>query len=211
MKFMPINRQMYNVISEKEYFRRSTLNPELTKEISSDIAVEKDGYVYPVLPQTASECMVGIIDYDIAVKYHKPQNEEQVETYSTKHLIDFDKVDSAREMIQKQAEFEAAERTVLISKDNIYSLSIDTEKDSPEFALLKDAINKKQVDIQAYRGKLGSDFSNDLRLLTSSNSITFNKMKEIGGALDISGELILRDKNPNVANPIGEEIRTIIF
>jgi hypothetical protein len=155
--------------------------------------------------------MVGVVDYDIAVKYHKPQNEEQVETYSTKHLIDFDKVDSAREMIQKQAEFEAAERTVLISKDNIYSLSIDTEKDSPEFALLKDAINKKQVDIQAYRGKLGSDFSNDLRLLTSSNSITFNKMKEIGGALDISGELILRDKNPNVANPIGEEIRTIIF
>ena len=93
----------------------------------------------------------------------------------------------------------------------VVSASIDTEKDSPEFALLKDAINKKQVDIQAYRGKLGSDFSNDLRLLTSSNSITFNKMKEIGGALDISGELILRDKNPNVANPIGEEIRTIIF
>ena len=111
-------------------------------------------------------------------------------------------------MIQKTAELEKAEKSILIDKNNIYNIMIN-EDDTPEFALLKQAINNKQIDISSYKNRLSDSFSNNIRLLTNGNSITFSKLRTFAQVFDLECELIIRDKK-NVVNPMGEELHTII-
>lgn len=207
MKKVPIKKQIYDVISEDEYARRVKLNPSITKELANETAIERDGYVYP-LNSVSSPDVVGVANEGIALRYSKPKTEEEKKIYSKDNIIDFDNTSNLREMIEKQAKLERAEKNILLSTGNIYT-PLTKEEDTPEFALLKNAIRKKQIDIEAYKPRFGSDFSNNLRLVSTGNSITFNKLKTIASALDIEAELILRDKK-GAANPIGQELHTIL-
>ena len=205
MKKMLIDKQMLNVYSKEDYIRRSIINPDAVKELSGDSAIEYKGNVYPVIPQAAT--MVGVKDIGPVFKFNKPKEDDT--SYSSKHIIDFENASNLKEMIQKQAELEAAERTILIGKDNIYTITID-EEDTPEFALLKDAINRKKIDMNVYSKRFGSDASNNLRLLNNSHSITFMKLKAFAEALDLQIEMSISDK-PNCPNPVGETLSTKIL
>ena len=63
--------------------------------------------------------------------------------------------------------------------------------------------------IQTFIDRLGDNFNNDKRLLKGS-SITISKMKSICDKLDMKCTLIISDSNPNVPNPIGQEIKVDI-
>jgi len=209
MKKMLIDKQLYTVLSMDEFRERKQVNPEAFKEISNEFAVEYNGYVYPIIPREAS--MVGVKD-DIkspVIRFNKPTTEDDKEVYNSKNIIDFDNASTLQDMIRKQAELEAAERTILIGKDNIYTINID-EQDTPEFALLKDAINRKKIDMTVYSKRFGSDASNNLRLLNNSHSITFMKLKAFAEALDLELNLTITDK-PGCPNPVGETLSAKIL
>ena len=205
MKKMLIDKQMFNVYSQEDYVRRSLINPEAVKELAGDSAIEYEGNVYPIIPSGAS--MVGVKDIGPVFKFNKPKENDT--TYSSENIIDFENASNLKEMIQKQAELEAAERTILIGKDNVYTINID-EQDTPEFALLKDAINRKRIDMNVYSKRFGSDASNNLRLLNNAHSITFMKLKAFAEALDMQVDLTISDK-PDCPNPIGETLSAKIL
>ena len=211
MRKMPIGRSMYDVVTVDEYIRRTDINPEAMQAMSSDTAIEKDGYVYPIINTgVRNSTLVGVRDYGAALQFTKPSTEEEKQSHSSDNIIDLqNNTNGIIGMIQKTAELEAAERTVLICKDNVTQFMIKPE-DTPEFSLLKRALNQKNIDMSSYRHRHGSDYSNNMRILTTADSITFGKMKAIAEASDIEVELIMRDK-PGCANPIGEELRATII
>ena len=122
-------------------------------------------------------------------------------------MIDFENSSSLRESIEKTARLVNEERTILISPDNIYTPLIK-ENDTPEMALFKKAIAEKQIDIENYKPRFGSDYSNDLRAL-SGNSITFFKLKRMCDIFDINCMVTFEDKE-GAPNPIGERLTICI-
>ena len=211
MRKMPIGRSMFNVITEEDYMRRTATNPNAMKEMYLDMAIEKDGYVYPIInPNLRGYNSPGVRDYGNVIQYNRPKNDEERTTYSSSNIIDMqNNPNGIVGMIQKTAELDAAERTMLVCKDNITKFVIK-EQDTPEFALLKQALNQKNIDMSSYKHRHGSDYSNNMRILTSADSITFGKMKAIAEASDIEVELVMKDKK-GCANPIGSTLRTVII
>ena len=212
MKKILVHKNIFDVLSEEEYIRRSTMSAENNKDLAGETAVEKDGYAYPVIIPTQNmkeiPKVIGVIDCGPCLIYNKPESDEEKKTYDVGKAIDFDNTKNLKEMIQKTAELEKAEKSILIDKNNVYNITIN-EDDTPEFALLKQAINNKQIDISSYKNRLSDSFSNNIRLLTNGNSITFSKLRTFAQVFDLECELIIRDKE-NVVNPMGEELRTIV-
>ena len=186
MKKILIQKTILDILPEDDYIRRSITSTEINKDLADETAIEKDGYAYPVIIPTQS----------------------MKEVPKVVGVIDFDNTHDLKDMIQKTAELEKAEKSILIDKNNIYNIMIN-EDDTPEFALLKQAINNKQIDISSYKNRLSDSFSNNIRLLTNGNSITFSKLRTFAQVFDLECELIIRDKK-NVVNPMGEELHTII-
>ena len=206
MKKALLGKKMYDVIDEQEYLRRVNLNPNARKTLIEDTAIIKGDTIFPLLPNMP-ETAVGMYHCGPVLMYTKPQDSNDT-TYSSSHLIDFENnIGGLREIIEKQALYDAAEKSVLISKDNIYNVTVK-EDDTPEMQLFKTALNKKSVDIMSYKQRFSSDFSNDIRVI-QGDSITFGKLKKLASILDMEVELTIRDKKDAV-NPIGEELSTII-
>ena len=66
-------------------------------------------------------------------------------------------------------------------------------------------INSKHFDIDKYASRFGDNFPNDKRQLKSV-SATLNIIKRFCSNCDMEAILILRDKNPNVPNPMNREV-----
>ena len=210
MRKMPIgNRGIVDVLTEEEYINRTNTTPMAQEVLKSDYGIEKEGCVYPIIPAHSSTNLVGVKVYDLYLKYQKPKSEEEKEVYSSKKIMDFDKNPAGvKGMIESAAKLDAAERTMLLTKDNVTHFMIK-EDDSPEFSLLKQAINRKNIDMASYKQRQGGDYSNNMRLLNTANGISFSKFRNIADVCDLEAELIIRDK-PGCVNPMGEELRCVI-
>lgn len=207
MKKISVGRKIYDVIDEQEFIRRCNANPDIMKDLAEDTAVEKEGTVYPV-SYTYSDDNLAVVNCGPMLMYTKPDDFPNKDQYDSKNIIDFENVSGGlSEKIRQAAKLEEAERSVLISKDNIYSVSVK-ENDTPEMKLFKEALNKKQIDLVSYKPRFQSDYSNDIRVI-QGDSITFGKLKKLASIFDMDVELSIKDK-PNAANPIGEELHTKI-
>lgn len=202
MKKIKMGRTIRDVISHEEYIRRVNLNPDLMNELVDDTAIEMDGHVYPINRQYSPN-VVGMWDGGQVMVYTSPQEYINDPDYDAKNIIDFENVSSLRDSIEKQAELERAERSILISPDNIFAPVIK-DTDTPEMRLLKEAITRKRIDIDAYKPRFGSDFNNDKRLFEQS-SITIFKLKKMCDNFDMKCSLVIEDKK-NAPNPIGEKL-----
>lgn len=209
LKKMPIGKSLYDVYDESEYSKRFAAHPESMRELEPTSAIVRGDYVYPLQNPNLEYTTPGVKNYGPVLVYRQPSTPEEREDHSVKNMIDFEtNIHNCADMIQRASELAMAEQSILLKKDNITEFIIKDE-DTPEFKLLKQALTQKNVDITSYKHRFQSEFSNDLRILTKGNSITFNKMRAIANATDMELELIIRDK-PNCANPIGEELRAII-
>ena len=206
MKKVRIGKTIMDAIDEKEYMRRVSINPNANNELSNDTAVLKGDTVYPI-QKSYSKDAVGVYDAGPVLVYSRPQNMIDTNEYSSDNVIDFENSSSLRESIEKTARLVNEERTILISLDNIYTPLIK-ENDTPEMALFKKAIAEKQIDIENYKPRFGSDYSNDLRAL-SGNSITFFKLKRMCDIFDMNCMVTFEDKE-GAPNPIGERLTICI-
>lgn len=209
LKKMPIGKSLYDVYDENEYNKRFAVHPESMRELEPSSAILKDGYVYPLQNINGEYITPGVKNYGPVFRYQRPITEEEKEAYNASHVIDFESnINSCADMIQRTAQLAQAEQSILLKKDNVTEFMIQDE-DTPEFKLLKQALTQKNVDLTSYKHRFQAEFSNDLRILTRGNSITFNKLRAIAQATDMEVEVIIRDR-PGCANPIGEELHTII-
>jgi hypothetical protein len=202
MKKAKIGRRILDVIDESEFIRRSSLNPDIVASLAEDTAIEKDGHVYPVTKQYSKD-VTGVTDLGKVLLYSLTEQDKSTDEYKVDNVIDFENVKSLQESISKQNQLMSAERTILVSPENIFTPVIK-EEDTPEMKLLKQAICLKGIDLDNYKQRFGSDYNNDRRLF-EQNSITFFKLKRLAEIMDMNVSLSLEDK-PGAPNPIGEKL-----
>ena len=190
------------MIDESEFIRRSSLNPDIVASLAEDTAIEKDWHVYPVTKQYSKD-VTGVTDLGKVLLYSLTEQDKSADEYKVDNVIDFENVKSLQESISKQNQLMSAERTILVSPENIFTPVIK-EEDTPEMKLLKQAICLKGIDLDNYKQRFGSDYNNDRRLF-EQNSITFFKLKRLAEIMDMNVSLSLEDK-PGAPNPIGEKL-----
>ena len=199
-----INNITMNVIDEDEYIRRKQLpDPGL-----ENTCVEKDGVVYPIRNKFV-EGLPGVVNAGIMSVYTKPPK-ERMKDYSADRVINFSKSESYADLIKKKDKLANDEVTRLTTKDNILEPHIDSN-DSPALKLIKEALKAKEIDPESYRPRLGPDFSNCMRLITSkkNKSITLKKFTSIANAYDLKVDITVSDK-PGCVNPMKKVLKATI-
>lgn len=202
MKKIKIGKSIKDVIDEEEYMRRLDLNKDLVDSMSIDTAVEKDGMVFPVNKQY-SDSVPNVYNAGPVLVYTMPQEYKNNQDYYSSNIIDFTNTQGLSDSINKQAKLMEAERSILVSPDNIFTPVIK-ESDSPEMKLFKQAVARKRIDLDAYKPRFGSDFNNDKRSFDLS-TITFFKLKRLCNIFDIKGSITFEDIK-GAPNPIGEKL-----
>ena len=92
----------------------------------------------------------------------------------------------------------------ITSPDNITNIPI-RDTDQPEMRGLKMALNAKNIDIDRYAGRFGSNFPNDKRQLKNGTA-TLKIIKRFCENCDMDAILTFRDKGADVPNPMNTEI-----
>lgn len=200
--------KVYNVITEEQYF----LDPEesLIGEKAVSIKDGDDTYLLPVKSGTGNNKTPGYYkDGDLTFKVF-PTDDER-EKYKVEKLINFSDSNNLKEVLKKEEEITKLKEPWITSPDNITTVSIQDD-DSAELVALKEAINKKEIDIDKYADRFGANYPNYKRQL-KGNSITLKSLKIFCNNLDIDAKLILSDKGnpPNPMNDIVEVNLTDIF
>lgn len=197
MEKCKIGDKIYDVISVEDYIKNQELiDPSYT-------AIKDGDYLYPIRPKTSEQPGFYPISNAI-IEFKEPMTDKDKEEYSIDNTINFEDAKSLKEIISKQNKLKSAERSILTTPDNIFIPTIG-ENDSPEMVGLKKAVIAKEIDIDKYQGRFGSNYSNDKRLF-NDGSITMSKLKTMMKALDMKGTLIIEDLNEDVPNPIGSKI-----
>ena len=193
-----IANKTMEVISEDEYIRRS----KFADPMFEDTCVEKNGTLYPI-QKRYNEGAPGVYDAGPCFKYTNASNKED---YSANKIIDFDNATNYADMIKLKDKLNKAEIARLTTKDNIYVPTIG-DNDSPALKLIKEAVGNKNIDPESYRQRMGSDYMNLMRLVTSdsNHNISIKKMAAFGEAFDFDIEVTVTDK-PNAVNPIGKSL-----
>ncbi|WP_301067233.1 hypothetical protein [uncultured Duncaniella sp.] len=191
-----IGTTIYDVI-DYDTFRS---NPD-SFGYASYTAIRQGDTIYPVRSKT--DMQPGFYPGG-PMDFFKDPSPEQTEMYGVQNVINFSDAKTLREVIAAQQKLNNAERTILTTVNNVF-YPIISSHDTPEMAGLKEAIQKKNIDLDSYGPRFGPNYNNDKRLLHKS-SITFGKLRTIMDALDMKGTLILEDSASDVPNPIGEKI-----
>ena len=197
-KKMKISDTMYDVVSLKEY----TENKDVYVPRYTAIHDEENGIVLPVKTQTTED--TPCIEVGHGMSYELNLDDHDLSEFDEKNIIDLDNSKSINELMKKQEAVRDLERDILTSPDNLFKPKI-FDDDSGEMKALKTAVNMKEIDLDKYAPRFGANYNNDKRLFNKS-SISLTMLKRMCDALDIDATLILRDKDPNVPNPIGDEI-----
>ena len=196
-KKMRIGDRIYDVTTLEEYTQfKDAYIPQYTA-----IHDPYSGFVLPI--KNRYDKGPGIV-IGSGVSYIEEPEEEEMEDYLDKAIIDFDNSKSIHDMMEKQRIVRTLERDILTSPDNIFTPKI-FDDDSPEMKALKTAVLDKHIDLDKYEPRFGSNYNNDKRLF-NKNTISLSMMKRMCEALDIEATLILTDKSDDVPNPMGRTI-----
>lgn len=198
-----VNGQIVDVIDYDEYSKNIDMY-----EGRSDVAIKTtkgdEEYILPVKGEYNPNAVnpgiynAGCIDFVIY------PSEDEKDNYSTKNIISMSNRDNIRDLIKAGDEARKLDEDFITSPDNITSIPIKVT-DQPELKCLKMALNAKRIDIDKYAGRFGDNYPNDKRQLKNS-SATLNIIKRYCENCDMEAILTLRDKSPDVPNPMGKEI-----
>ena len=207
---MKIDSEYVDVATIEEYARCPQIYDGQT-------AIMVEGYALPIIPVNDTRSIGIRVGAGLVMPYNLPQTEEDKEKYSLDNMIDMSHPENYQEVVEKTMQMRATEREILSTVDNKTSPTI-SPKDTPQMAALKTAIDMKNMDIDSYAHRFGSksNYANNKRLLCgqSANSgqtdISLKKLVQFGNALDMKITLTIEDASPDVPNPMGHPISTVI-
>lgn len=210
LKTSTIDGKVVDIISEEEYlakydvYNNSSINSSTAVEV-----IDNDGNTFALPFRGRTDERPGIYP-DGSVYFIKYPNNRLESSYNIANIeiIDFSDIKNINDFLEKNSQIREMETNVLTDIDSVFVPPISSS-DTPEMKAFKEAVIAKHMDINKYAPRFGDNFLNDKRIL-KTNSITMNKLRDIGEKLDIEIELILRDKNPDVPNPMGKEVSTIL-
>ena len=190
-----IEDTIYDVISYNDYCR----NRDAYNMYASSIAIKDgSGYILPIRSQT--DVRPGFYPMGGIDIFKLPVGRECT-MYNQSNIINFSEAKNLRGVIEAQERLNKAERSILISADSITSPDI-YDNDSPFMKAIKTAIIKKHIDLDKYSHRFSENYPNDKRLL-KKDDMTMQKGITYANCLDFDMYLIIKDKNPDVPNPIG--------
>lgn len=196
-KKMRINDKIYDVTTLENY----TANKDAYIPQYTAIHIPEAGLVVPVNGRT--DTTAGIFIGSGVCYVSEPSNEDRQE-YNESNIIDFDNISSIHDMMEKQHIVKSLERDILTSPDNIFEPKI-FDDDAPEMKAIKEAVISKHIDLDKYEPRFGSNYNNDKRLF-NKNTISLSMTKRLCDALDMDAYLVLKDRSPDVPNPMGKTI-----
>ena len=196
-----VNGCMYDVIDYDTYIKnKDSIGPgtAISTEHTGKIVVLPVRGKYTSAPSMPGVYSAGPLDFFVYPS-------EDSDQYSPKKMVEISNRDSMKEILKKEETLTRMANPWITSPDNVTKFPIE-EDDQPEMRCLKMALNEKNVDFDKYAPRFGANFPNDKRQL-KNKSATLNIIKRFCENMDMSCDIILRDKNPNVANPMRKEIR----
>lgn len=199
-----LNGQMYDVFdyeqyeSEELYSKSTGIYPIAVKEKVGDREI-----ILPYKGKYNGQSTPGIYNAG-PIDFKVLPDESEISNYETK-IINMSNTDDAKKLINSQETIKRLETSQLTTTpDNITQLSIG-ENDQPAMKLLKMALNGKHINLDDYAPRFGSNYPNDKRQLKNDN-VTLNIFSRFCEKCDMELMLTVRDKNPDVPNPIGKSI-----
>lgn len=171
---------------------------------------EETGMVYPSTTQSylsKNLGKAGFYKHGPFLKFVEPSGEEKDNfTFEKMEHVNWDDTSSISDVVAKSKEAFSLDNRLLsnVTPDNIFAPPIHAD-DSPEMVGMKTAIAKKKIDLDLYGYRFGENFNNDKRIF-DKQSMTLNKLVTICDKTDIDAYLVLKDKEGDIPNPMGEEI-----
>ena len=195
-----INGRLMSVVSTEEYAEcQSMYSPG-----SAAIEKEKDGTKYYLPIRSSVEDGPGVYPVGNVMTITK-YPEKGDNTYSDKSkLVDFSDSKSMKDIMDKQNKFRDLEYEMLCTPGDVL-VAPYLPDDTPMMRGFKEAINAKGIVPSNYKERMGANYSNDIRKV-KENDITIKMASRMARTLDEEIIMIIRDKSPDVANPIGREI-----
>ena len=200
-----VDGKMLDIISAETY----GANKPIYANTRTAIEIEHDGITYAMPYRNQTDDRPGIYDAG-AVYFIKYPEEHEAHKYDMSKIdvVDFNNSANMGEYLSKKQQLRDIEAEILTDIDNVFIPSIGPN-DTAEMRAMKQATGLKACDINKYSQRFGDNFLNDKRIFKGS-TITMNKMISIAQNLDMEVELIIRDKNPDVPNPMGKEVRAVL-
>lgn len=149
-------------------------------------------------PITPGVYNAGAIDYTVL------PGKDKYKDYIPDKIVELGNNMDAKQIIESGEALSRLDEPFITTPENITRIPINTD-DQPEMKALKMALNEKKMDLDKYAGRFGPNFPNDKRQL-KNDSITLNIIKRFCDNMDMEAILTIRDKGPDVPNPIGKEI-----
>lgn len=201
-----IDGKMMNVIDSEEYFTNQSIYANGNVAIKS----EKNGvdYYLPVRAQIEDGRPGAVTGGSNCVLFMQYPEKGDTKYSNKDNLVDFHNVDNMRDIMERQNQYKDLEYEMLCSPDDIFIAPL-LPNDTPAMRGLKEAINAKHMDLDKYKDRFGVNYPNDRRKF-KENDATLKMIDRIATNTDIEVTMTFRDKNPNVANPIGREITVLI-
>lgn len=211
LKNATVDGRLVEVLTEDEYsnkWRMYASNPNMYNDTALEVT-GPDGGTYILPFRNKLDDRPGIYNYG-CMYYTRLPKEEEKDAYLEDNLsvVDYSNISNVKEFLSKNAQVRNMENIILTDVDSVFAPPI-LPNDTPEMRAFKTAITSKHCDINKYAPRFGDNYLNDKRIL-KTNSITMNKMISIAKNMDIEVEMILRNPNEDVANPMDREIRVIL-
>lgn len=199
------NGQVYEVLTEEEYFR------DRKKYVGrNDIGImmnyKGSDVIIPLRNEdNSSPISPGLYHApDSPIAFYKMPDDAVLHKYIPDKIVSINNLSNVQDIIKTSEEIRKLDEPFITTPDEITKIPIRPD-DQPEMVCLKSAINAKNIDIDKYANRFSSNYPNDKRQLRNS-SVTLNIIKRFCTNMDMEAILTLRDKNPDVPNPMGKEI-----
>lgn len=207
----PIDGKVMDIITEDEYsqkFKMYSENPSICSMTALETNKGDESYLLPFRGKTDDRPGIYPDGNLYFVKF--PESEEEEKSYNKKNIdiVDFSNVDNINDFLAKNGQVREMENLSLSDSDEIFIPPI-SGRETEAMRAFKQAIAAKHMDIDRYSSRFGENYLNDKRIL-KGDDITLNKLVSICNKFDIEAKLILSDKHPDVANPMGNNIETIL-
>lgn len=197
------NGSMLDVISFDQYASNTELYSSHTvgimEEVNGvDIVLPYKGNYTNSSQNTPGLYNAGCIDFEVL------PDEDNIDDYVPKKIVEMSNRDNMGKYLASTEMVKKLDEAWITTADNVTQLPVN-EDDSAEMKCLKYALNEKNMDLDKYAGRFGDNYPNDKRQL-KNKSATLNIIKRYCQNCDMEALLVLRDKSPDVPNPIGKEI-----
>lgn len=207
----PIDGRVMDIITEDEYRSKYNLysdNPSICSMTAVEVQSSNQLYLLPFRGKSDDRPGIYVDGHIYFIKY--PSSEEEELSYNKRNIevVDFSNVNNINDFLNKNDQVREMENLSLSDSDEIFTPSF-SGKESEAMRAFKQAIAAKHMDIDRYSTRFGENYLNDKRIL-KGDDITMNKLVSICNKFDIEAKLVLSDKHPDVANPMGTVIETIL-